>query len=201
MKTARECLRVYVGEMPVDGPLPNLLLTPERELEMARVSSPKRRREMAYAWLLLEKALAIDGLNPRMAGVIPLPNGGYRLADGYLSWSHDRNLVALALSSFPVGIDIVDEKDPRFASDRFLSFIAAEDEIDSGLGAARLFAMKEALFKKMNGKAFVPKEINVMPSISKFVFLEEDRRLIVLSSGICKNKIGTMDFKKIDLVS
>lgn len=156
---------------------------------------------MAYAWLLLEKALAIDGLNPRMAGAIPLPNGGYRLADGYLSWSHDGNLVALALSSFPVGIDIVDEKDPRFASDRFLSFIAAEDEIDSGLGAARLFAMKEALFKKMNGKAFVPKEIDVMPSISEFVFLEEDRRLIVLSLGIRKNKIGTMDFKKIDLVS
>ena len=159
-------VHVYVAQFPFavedDSIYPS-----ERAAEIDSCSNADVRQQKYFVWKLLEKALVRSfGLNMQKLAFTRQSNGKWTCPSCHFSLSHSGNFVAVAVSRKPIGVDI-EKFDPSRFTDAILDKIAtprererlesAGDERGQMLNA--LWNKKEAIFKHLEEKSFVPKSI------------------------------------------
>lgn len=148
---------VYVRTWPFD--VDNENVYPEdRFLEINNCTNEKVKGQKFYAWKLLEQAIEeVYGIKLEDIGVVK--EGQKWNADKcQISISHSGNVVAIAVSEQPVGVDIEEENIDRF--EKLRARIVHKDEVLDGVNLCVLWTMKEAVFKRYNRGVFNPRKIN-----------------------------------------
>ena len=142
-------------------------LYPEgRMSEINGCKSDKARREKYWAWILLEHALKdsfnLDIDNLRFA---KNDNGKWESDKAFFSVSHSDKLVAVAVSDSAVGVDIEREAELRAGVETKIltdGEMSEYNELPSAMRALyviKKWCQKEAIFKRGNQKAFLPRTV------------------------------------------
>lgn len=156
-------IKIYISNYPfiVD----DISIYPnERQIEIDNCSNQKTKDEKYYVWKLLEYALK-DGFNLNIEDLKfkKEANGKWVSDKISFSLSHSGELVAVAISQIPYGIDIqkIDDKDCLPIMERILNDYEKKclPYVQEN-GFYRTFAIKEACFKASNDSGFVPKLYN-----------------------------------------
>ena len=152
-----------------------------RAREIADCSDEKTRQRKFYVWKLLEYALMRSlGLNAANVAFDKTADGKWTCRECEFSLSHKDDLVAVAVSRSPVGIDIEKIDAERFdeklqariltpAERSALSRLAASER---SLRANILWTEKEALFKRDNGKLFAANKLETANSHCKTIIVK-----------------------------
>lgn len=171
----RPRLDVYFSQIPEQVSFENIYPT-ERNLEITNTTNLEIKKEKYWAWKTLEYAvlrsfaISIEELNP-----CKLPNGKWISDKCYFSISHSDGLVAVAVSTDVVEIDI--ENKNNFIK----KFDGKEKELNKIFGTKKVYSLdelikiwtqKEATFKASKSKIFVPKKIK--PKFSETKYYEKD---------------------------
>ena len=156
-----ELINVYVAKIP-DNDVFLPIYPTERSEYVAAAKSDSVRRERYYVWRLLEHAIA-DCLRIKTEDIsFCCENGRWSCDKCHFSLAHSDGVVAVAISSAPVGVDIEEIKPPRAEGfkDRILS---SEERAACGeADAIALWCKKEALFKRGGGDKFIPREVSTV---------------------------------------
>ena len=153
---------VYVARVVTDGV--EKVFPPERNLLIEKTKNESLRRERYSVWRLLEYALS-DAFDINIRDLsFRRTDGGKRMADGiFFSLSHTPELVCVAVSEEPVGVDI--ERVRETLSSRTAERILSESELEEYRALEsedceefiiRKWSGKEAMFKREELSAFVP---------------------------------------------
>ena len=167
-------LRIWPFEVEDNGVFPE-----DRAREINGCQSKKVRGEKYYVWKLLEYAMQKEfGLDLTDAG-IKKEESKWCCSHCEFSLSHADNIVAVAVSVNPVGVDI-EEDSSKFEKikDKFLH--PNEKQIES-VNLSQLWTNKEAIFKKSNKKAFLPQKINTLKENVYNAFVEVGSKSYSLS--------------------
>lgn len=140
-----------------------------RQTEIDNCGNSEIAESKYYVFKLLEIALKdIYNVDLRNCGITRLPCGKWQCSICQLSMTHSGNLVAVAVSDLPVGIDAELVAPFRF-NGRLQSRIFTENEAaaaskmndnERGIYANRIWTIKEALFKRSGGDKFVAGNID-----------------------------------------
>ena len=160
-------LDVYIAEIPA-GELGEPVASPERNMEIAKITNEKVKKEKYYAWRLLEIA-AKRSFKIESSELCATKSecGKWRSDKLEFSISHCDGVVAVAVSTVPVGVDI--EPENGRSSDRLASRTMSESELseynalpeeERGAYFIRKWTAKEAIFKSRAETAFVPSSID-----------------------------------------
>lgn len=157
-------VHVYVSAVPF--PVDNGEIYPaERAEEIENCSNEGVRSAKFYVWKLLEKALTRSfGLNLKDLKLLRTQNGKWECPECCFSLSHSGSLAAVALSRKPVGVDIEKCDLSRFTQAVADRITTAKERGGTGCQGAALNALwtkKEAVFKMLGDRAFVPSQIEV----------------------------------------
>lgn len=194
-------VHVYVEKFPFCI-ADETILPPERQKEIDSCSNPKVRSEKFYAWKLLEKALIHSlGLKLENLGVTRNKNGKWGCSSCYFSISHSGDLVAVAVSRKPVGVDIEKRDETRFTDaleDKIVSkreAAALQRLEERGTALNALWTKKEAIFKLDGEKSFQPKQIETSKytSTTKSIQCGEERYLITVASDDAEQAVFYCD--------
>lgn len=197
----REMLDVYVAVLS-DAPLDKPLVPPERDDEVRGIGSETVKREKYFAWRLLEKALLSSlGIAIGEAGLRKSETGKWHSDVCELSISHGGGIVAVAVSSSAVGIDVQGMIEPR--SQRFAERIMTDAELvryslldgrEAQEYLTECWTKKEALFKMCDLSAFVPRdyESNDPRVISERISVGGGEYVLSVAS----EHIESLEFKK-----
>lgn len=196
-------VHVYVEKFPFDVEN-DKIVPPEREKEIESCSNLGVRSEKFYAWKLLEKALMRSlGLKLENLGATRNKNGKWECSSCWFSISHSGDLVAVAVSRKPVGVDIEKRDEARFTD-------ALEDKIvtkreastlrrlkESGRRTAlnTLWTKKEAVFKLDGAKSFRPKQIETSKyaSTTKSIRCGTESYIITVASDDAEQAVFCCD--------
>ena len=157
-------LRVYITGIS-DADISEPLVPPEREREVRAVRSQSLMREKYLAWKLLERAIKETfNMDISDACITRQESGMWTSPHFYLSLSHSRDALAVAVSTHPVGVDVEVTVQPR--SSTFVDRVLTEDERahydalsddERALYLTECWTRKESDFKRRGLSAFVPK--------------------------------------------
>ena len=157
---------LYIAELPT-GEIGRVECE-ERQAQIDSSGSERVKRERYFAWRLLEHAVwhskgkSLSEMQPTL-----FKSGKWESPHIYLSITHSKDLVAVAISNAPVGIDLEPIGSPR--PERFAERVFSEEEMaeyrstKEGERLAliyRKWTEKESLFKRAGGSSFVPKNID-----------------------------------------
>ena len=152
---------VYVAPVP-DWDVVYPIFPRQRELELQGISSDRLRREKYHAWRLLEYALE-KSLNLSLESAAPYRHWSGKWISEFCEFSiaHSGGVVAVAVSHYPVGVD-VERRDrdlgPGFARRMFTD---SENELlvasSERLTPIDIWCKKEAIFKKKGENSFIPR--------------------------------------------
>lgn len=157
---------LYIAELPTGeiGRVENEI----RRCQIDAASNERVKREKYYSWRLLEYAVWHSrGKSLADIGLTLAPSGRWESEQLFLSISHSRDLIAVALSNAPVGVDIEPIGSPR--PERFAERVLNEKELEEYRSTPederlallyRKWTEKESLFKRLGKAAFVPREID-----------------------------------------
>lgn len=158
---------VYIAALPTDAPLGEVACK-ERQAEIAAVTNEKVKREKYFVWKLLERALDHSfGVQGKNITLTKESYGGWSAEGVYLSLSHSKGAVAVAVSRAPIGIDI--EHLHAHRTDRVADYVMNTTELAAfaALPAEQqeqrlleVWTAKEALFKSQGLERFLPKEMD-----------------------------------------
>ena len=187
---ANPIVHVYVARFPF--PVEEETVFPSaRAEEIARCSNADVRREKYFVWKLLESALAGSfGLKIQALDIKRAENGKWGCSACCFSLSHSGNFVAVAVSEKPVGVDI-EKIDEAHFTDALAEKITTVREREEYRSAAAPVAMlnalwtkKEAVFKLLGGKAFLPKNIEVSEygTVTKMIQSDDGRYFVTVAS-------------------
>ncbi len=168
METERRIADVYVAKIP-DETGKEMLFPMERQNEVLACGNEKVRRQKYYAWKLLEYALRETfGYEMKTLSFCKGRNGKWTSPSCYFSISHSNGVVAVAVASAPIGVD-VEKIAPEKAE--FLQKVLTEKEREKlALISCKeeraeylfeLWTKKESIFKKVGDGAFRPSKIVV----------------------------------------
>lgn len=174
--------RVVTGEIEEVYP-------PERDLLIQKTKNEGLRRERYSVWLLLRYALS-DALSINIRDLdIGRTDSGKWIAEGvYFSLSHTSELVAVAVSDSPVGVDI--EAVRATLSGRCAERILTEHEISEynllpedkrEEYIISKWSGKEALFKKEELSAFIPHDYRPTEENTHSYRIEENGKAYILT--------------------
>lgn len=174
--------RVVMGEMGEVYP-------PERDLLIQKTKNEGLRRERYSVWLLLLYALS-DALSINIRDLdIGRTDSGKWIAEGvYFSLSHTSELVAVAVSDSPVGVDI--EAVRATLSGKCAERILTEHEISEYNSLPEdkreeyiisKWSGKEALFKKEELSAFIPHDYQPTEENTHSYRIEENGKAYILT--------------------
>lgn len=161
---SKSLVHVYVALFPFG--IDDKKITPARAEEIENCANAEVKLQKFYAWKLLETALSRSfGLNIEELDLKRTENGKWECSACCFSLSHSGNAVAVAVSDGPVGVDIERLDKSRFTLS-LAERIATEREMEE-MGRKKDFARalnglwtkKEAIFKLLGGRAFLPKAI------------------------------------------
>ena len=151
---------VYAALLPDGDEVRYPVFPRERELELEGISSDSLRREKYHAWRLLEYALEKSlGILLTEAELYRHSSGKWLSPHAELSIAHGGGAIAVAISRFPVGLDI--EKCGRALDRGFAERMLTEKELNTlgedGGEILRIWCKKEALFKRRCEPKFIPR--------------------------------------------
>ena len=164
-ETKQAVVDVYVARIPSadDYPLPpEPIFPPKRQAEIVACASEKARREKYFAWRLLLSAIEQRlGVDPRQLQFTKSEQGKW-LCDGvHFSLSHSDNLVCVALSNQPVGVDVepirtlkTQDFALKILSEQELAAYHATKENEQSAYLLRAWTRKESLFKRLDKSGF-----------------------------------------------
>ena len=163
-------LDVYAAAVPPDLRC-GTVFSPARARLLEETRSPSLKCQRWLVWHLLELAAVHSlGLEPENLIFQREQSGRWRCDAFEFSLSHARDVVAVAVSRSPVGVDVESLPDfaRRYTADpalcrRVLRRIAAESELKDSEGCEserllRLWTGKESLFKYRQRGSFLPEE-------------------------------------------
>ena len=196
---SRPVLDVYV--MTVPDMLPDRrIMQPARRAAIESCRNAELRKYMTADWLLLETAirrsfsLELSDLNP-----VKRPSGKWTCDRVHFSLTHTENLVAVAVSDRPVGIDAenlasLTEKYARLGTppEKVIGKILSKEESyeptdDRIADLAYLWTAKEAAFKKEDKSRFIPSKITVRnESVVSRLFVRPERTVL----SVCSEHAG-----------
>lgn len=162
-KLENHIVHVYLSVFPFEGGDEKILPAVRAE-EIESCTNQKIRQQKYFVWKLLERALALSfGLDMGRLNVKKTQTGKWECDGCCFSLSHSGDVVAVAVSDKPVGID-VEKYDPSRFNLSLAERIATvrEREKLNGLPASaviELWTQKEAIFKLSGGVCFQPKSI------------------------------------------
>ncbi len=158
-------LDVYYSNIPKTLELERLSNL-QRQSEIDRCSNISVKRQKYFAWRLLEYALQNSfGIALENTDIHKAENGQLVLKDRYVSLSHSKDAVAVAVSSRPVGVDI--ELIAPFKHMGLERKLLTENEmlrfekLEQGQQQEYLlkkWTAKESEFKRKGEKLFLPSE-------------------------------------------
>lgn len=194
----RPYVYVYLSTFPFDTD--KSIYPKERKKEIDAVTNLKVKEEKFYVWKLLEKILCDKKDLPIKKVKFSKQNAKW-VADGFnFSLTHSKNVLAVAVAKNPVGVDIEFLDDERFfylkdkiLTDSEISEYSALPDCDKADYLARLWTVKESIFKMKNGDVFKPSliESNVNTFISKKYIVNDKPFYLSIS---CKDaKISLID--------
>ena len=158
---------IYVSNFPFD--IKKAEIYPElRRSQIEGCFSEKVRCEKFFAWKLLEKILREADVNIKNISFKKLGER-WDCEEFYFSISHTENIVAVAVSNFPVGIDVENSR-RELKLAHLQNKLLQENELKLGVGFNKIWTRKEAIFKSKNIDAFSPKDIDT----TKEDFLEAE---------------------------
>ena len=153
---------VYVGK--VEDYKDNQLLPYFTKNEVERIGNSKVKDQKRAAYGLLRYALK-DFLkwNEDFFSFSKTPNGKPVCSDFFFSISHSHDLIAVAISSQSIGIDIERVDNSRNLTNLKSTILSQDEgktEVLSMQELTSFWVKKEAIFKQIGGKNFIPKQIN-----------------------------------------
>ena len=160
-------LDVYIARIPESYKL-KPLYPKQRYKEVRAVKNDEVRKHKYFAWKLLEYALMHSfAYDITKLELTKSPSGKWVSPSCEFSITHSGDLVAVAVSKKPVGVDIQVQKDVLSSSFAERMFTKDEQEALALLpdDQARknellnLWAQKESIFKTFNSYKYIPAEI------------------------------------------
>lgn len=147
--------QITINEKIIDN-LPTV-----RKQYISSISDEKRKKQSVLVWLLLEYALKDCCGKSDYSFFVESGEWFAKDCEVNFSLSHSDNMVAVAISNNPVGVDVekCDEKILKIASklsDFCLEDCASIDEVER---LTLAWTKKESLFKAKNGNNFFYKKI------------------------------------------
>lgn len=118
---------VYIADIPSNREI-GKAYPAERDLEISVCYSATLAKQRYFVWELLSYALEQTiGKSVKEANLYKDENGVWRCKEIFFSLSHSKNALAVAVSDYPVGVDI-ELLDGRF-NDKLASRILTETEL------------------------------------------------------------------------
>ena len=187
-----DTVHVYIARIPF--PVEDADIFPAtRKEEIESCSNPDVRRDKFFVWKLLERALMRSlGLDLKELDVSRTESGKWECSACCFSLSHSGNLVAVALSEKPIGVDIEKMDEARFTDALAEKITTARERemlgsAEGGRGAAlnALWTKKEAVFKLLGKKAFQPWKIETSEyaTVTKAIRSENEGYVITVASN------------------
>lgn len=165
---------VYIAALPENEEMGDLECDVRRE-EIAAISNERVRREKYFVWKLLCYALERSfGMRGKRLEFVKESYGGWSVGNAYVSLSHSKGALAVAVSRSTVGIDIEHLHSPR--GKNIAEHIMNEEELESfKLTPAEqkeerlieIWTAKEAIFKSKHIASFIPKENDTLSASFK----------------------------------
>ena len=154
---------VYVAKIPSQA-TPKPVYPNTRTQEIQACKNERVQREKYCVWQLLAYALHRSfGINIGKLSFTKDENGKWTTPDYFFSLSHCDEVIAVALSRKPVGLDVEKISDRmEKIKDKILTqreFALYEEKEDKALYLAEKWTQKESIFKMQGGKGFVPNTI------------------------------------------
>lgn len=161
------CISVYTATIPKTGALGEVF-PPERAQEIASCKSEKAQREKFFVWKLLKYAL-YDCLRLPIEDVTFTKgeSGKWSCDKCEFSLSHSKNGLAVAISRFPVGVDLQTQLLPKrqdFAQKSLNGYEFSRyerlPEKERTAYLTTVWARKESIVKLRAMRAFLPANVD-----------------------------------------
>ena len=149
---------IFVTSIPFKT---NMEIYPESRLnEINNTTNEKVKSQKFFAWKLLEKAIhEIYDLNISDVNFNKTLTGKWVSDKFYFSISHTGDIVAIAISLNPIGVDVEGVENKKF-SEKFRHKVLTENELLGNTDLSLAWTKKEAIFKRDNLEVFVPNKID-----------------------------------------
>ena len=176
-------LNVYVAKMP-EKYKQRSVFPADRQDYINEASNPNVRKSRYFVWRLLEYALEHTFGQKIKEVNFKNENGKWSCDKCKFSLSHSGDLVAVAISRLPVGIDVEPEVSPR--SERFFDRImTANEKLSAQCPTVEMWCKKEAIFKAGDKELFIPNETETkdFPTNTKKVNVDGTEYVVVTASS------------------
>lgn len=188
--TDKKNVYVYISRVPAVLPR-KALFPPERLSEIMRCKSDSLGRQKYRAWELLEEAFRqVFSKNLTELGLRKNDTGKWVSDKGfYFSISHCERLVAVAVSSVPVGVDIEEARaikagfERKSLTEEELSEFSRLTEGERDAYLLRRWTVKESIFKLSNESIFRPTGISGEGFYTESREFELDERRFIISAS------------------
>lgn len=152
-------LDIYIAKYPFE--CDQKIYCQKRLEEIKKCRNEKIQNQKFYVWKLLEFALQNSlSLDVKNLFFSKKDNGKWTLNECYFSLSHSGNLVAVAVSDMPVGIDIQKNESIKITP-KLLDLVLSKEEIlkyphITNEQLLEMWSIKECAFKMSEEKTFIP---------------------------------------------
>lgn len=192
-------IHVFATKFPLG--VTSYYLPAERREEIDACADEKVRNQKYYAFKLLELAIsAVYGKRMRDCNFSKDKFGKWTCDICQFSISHSNDIVAVALSDMPVGVDFEPIDLARFDA-RLQQRIFTKNEqtlawdmpeAQRAEYANKLWTVKEAVFKRQGGNAFVANQVETDCEKYKTAILNDDSKHYYIS--VASTLDATVDF-------
>jgi len=180
---------VYVAKMPRVSSAKEIFPL-ERKQEIDACKNMIARIEKTSVWLLLTDVLkVVYDIDIRNLSIKKNNFGKWECDNLYFSLTHSKDLIGVAVSPKPIGIDVQIIKDAKMQS------VISNENDDKDDTIIESFSKKEALFKKEGNCMFNPKNIatNEFKGICKIITSYDNDYVLTIASD---EEINLQDWSK-----
>lgn len=192
---------VYIAVTPQGSPIGELDCN-ERMIELDSISNTNLKRDKYFVWKLLCYALEKSvGLRGKQLKFTKEDFGGWSVNGAEFSFSHCNGVLAVVVSSSPVGVDIeqvgqsrADKLAKRIMTDREISAFEKIPLDQKEEAFIKIWTAKEAIFKSQKSDRFIPRDIDTLShTIKTDIIMINGKKYIwsVATSTPCDVKIFT----------
>lgn len=162
-----------------------------RQKEIDGCASVKVKREKYYAWKLLEYGLYnAFGKTVDQLDLVKNKEGKWQSDFCYISLSHSGDMVAVAISRTPVGVDVEELVEPKTGAIERVLTKKEKKEFESVSQSEKTeflitkWTEKESAFKKGKDKKFIPSKIDTEKFSFKTKIIQGDGKEYVLTTCV-----------------
>ena len=153
----------------------------ERKKEIEETSNEIVKKEKTFVWILLLKAIKKTyGYDLKDIIFQKTENGKWICDKCYISISHRKKYVCVALGNIDIGVDI--EENKTVVKNLYAKIVNEKEKEQSVLeNPIELWVKKESVFKLLGEKRFIPNKINTNDYVNN-IFKLTDNYLISVST-------------------